>query len=204
MSGSTINNLFSEPARSWDILEQQQYRLNGHIEALPAAEFSARPLDTLTDELSERYSLNVPVLHEEGATASQEELDLDLGRRFVLGQPRVVRGLRISIAVPFIGDARLFELRPDTFEDLPAPRGVVVGHTVVFAIEGARLTAEEVRAAYDEWLVLVKRNLDAHRAKLGGFNERLRPSVATAINERIERLREHADIISKLGLLTAA
>ncbi len=204
MSGSYANDLFSEPARSWDILEQQRYRLSERIEALSAAELNARPLDIIADDLCQRYSLDVPVLHEEAATASQEELDLDLGRRFILGQPRIVRGLRVTIAVPFTGDRRLFDLRPDTYEDLRAPKGMVVGNAVVFAIEGARLTAEEVRADYDVWLELVRRNLEAHRARLGGFNEQLRLFVTTGINERIERLREHADLISRLGLQTAA
>ena len=95
-------------------------------------------------------------------------------------------------------------MRPDTYEDLPTPKGDVVGDTLQFTTEGAKLTAEEVRAEYDGWLLLVNRHLALHREKLGGFNARLRPLVEQAVTTRIERLREHADIINRLGLLTAA
>ncbi len=203
MSGYA-NELFTEPARSWDIIEQQQYRLSEHVGALTAADLNARPLEGLVDELCERYSLNVPVLREEAATASQQEVELELPRRFTLGQPRLTRGLRVTIAVPFTGDRRILDLRPDSYEELPTPKGLVVGDTVLFAAEGANLAAEEVRADYDGWLALVNRHLEIHREKLGGFNQSLRPYAIDAINARIERLREHADLISKLGLLTTA
>jgi hypothetical protein len=203
MSASYTTDLFSEPARSWDILEQQEYRLITHIERLTASALSSHPHDALINELADRFSLNVPVLHETGATASQEEVDLDLGRRFLLGQPRLVRGLRVTIAVPFSGDRRILDLRPDSYEDLPLPKGIVSGNTVLFSTEGEKLTAEDVRGAYDAWLALVNRHLSIHREKLGGFNERLRPLIASTIEARVATLREHADLIHQLGLQPA-
>ena len=202
MSGSYANDLFSEPARSWDILEQQEYRIDEHVQRLSAAELNARPIETIVDELCHRFSLDVPVLREQAATASYDEIDLDAPRRSVLGTPRPVRGLRITVAVPFIGDRRILDLRPDTYEDLPTPKGLVVGDAIHFTAEGERLTAEEVRAAYDDWLALVNRHLALHREKLGGFNGRLRNTVEDAVGARIERLREHADIVNRLGLMT--
>ncbi len=199
MSGSYTNDLFSEPARSWDILEQQEYRLNEQVEHLSAADLNAHSISAIIEGLGQRFSLNVPVLHEEAATATHQEIDLDPQRRSILGQPRYERGLRITVAVPFTGDRRIFDLRPDTYEDLPAPKGLVVGDTVNFTTEGARLTAQEVRAEYDAWLALVNRHLALHREKLGGFNERLHGTIEAALTARAERLREHADLVNSLG-----
>ena len=203
MSASVRPELFTEPARSWDILDQQRDHIAQSVDRLTASDLNARPTDSIVDEFCHRYALNIPVLHETAATARHEETDVVVGRR-PLGAARTVRGSRVSIAVPFTGDRKLFELRPDTYEDLPTPRGSLEGETVLFSTEGERLTAEEVRADFESWLRLINRHLDFHREKLGGFNESLRGTVTEAVEERIARLREHAELLSKLGLPIAA
>jgi hypothetical protein len=203
MSASVSHELFTEPARSWDITGQQADRVRDRVDTLTAADLNARPTESIVDELSRRYSLDIPVLNTQAATARHEEADIIVGRR-PFGGPRTVRGSRVTIGVPFEGDAKLFELRPDTYEDLPAVRGTVEGAHLLFTVEGEHLTAEEVRAAFESWLSLVNRHLELHREKLGGFNEGLHPLVTRAVEDRIARLRAHAELLRELGLPVAA
>ena len=198
---------FNEPARSWDVLAQQHDRLEDRIASLTEAELATRPLDAIADELCHRYSLNVPVLHEEAATARREEIVLDPNRnaprRFLAGRLAQTRGLRVTVTVPFTGDRRILELRPDTYENI-APNGELTDLAILFVAEGVKLDPELVRADYESWLGLVRRNLDLHRRKLGAFNESLRPMVMTALEERVTTLREHQEVVTRLGLPIAA
>ena len=111
---------FNEPARSWDVLAQQHDRLDDRIASLTDADLTTRPLESIADELTNRYSLNIPVLHEDAATARSEEIVFDPmrspTRRFLAGRPALTRGLRITVSVPYTGDRRILELRPDTYE----------------------------------------------------------------------------------------
>ena len=198
---------FSEPARSWDVLAQQHDRLDDRISSLSEAELAARPLDAIAGDLCERYSLNIPVLHEDAAVARREEVVLDPSRnaprRFLAGRLAQTRGLRITVTVPFTGDRRILELRPDTYENI-APQGELSDTAILFVAEGAKLDPDLVRADYESWLGLVRRNLELHRQKLGAFNDSLRPMIMTALEERVATLREHQEVVARLGLPLAA
>ena len=198
---------FNEPARSWDVLAQQHDRLDDRIASLTDADLTTRPLESIADELTNRYSLNIPVLHEDAATARSEEIVFDPmrspTRRFIAGRPALTRGLRITVSVPYTGDRRILELRPDTYESI-APVGELTDTAIVFIAEGAKLDPDLVRADYEAWLGLVRRNLELHRQKLGAFNQSLRPTIVTALEERVATLREHQEVVTRLGLPIAA
>lgn len=57
--------LFGDQATIHDVVEQQKRELQRVLEELPATAIATRSLDELTEELVERFRLDVPTLHRE-------------------------------------------------------------------------------------------------------------------------------------------
>ncbi|MGO9266528.1 MAG: toll/interleukin-1 receptor domain-containing protein [Candidatus Binataceae bacterium] len=188
----------------YDALEQRKAAVQQGIASLGREELASGIVDEIVAKVIGRYSLNVPILHEDQKHADREEVKLDVSqdqRRSIFdrSRPLEVDAMRITIWVPFDGDPEFFRLQPSTFTFNP-PRGEVVGHEVGFVFVDTNPTSQRINAEFDSWLASVKQYLSWHQQGMAKFNADLQGVARQAITARQQKLAATADLLAGLNI----
>lgn len=188
----------------FSVQEHQRQEILNEIARMDGNRLLNSNPDDLTAYFAEKYSINVPTLDKAGMQADQKEAQIDVSgdpRRMISNRSRpfYVPGTRITVWIPFDGDADLFKVRPNNYTMSP-PRGRVVDQTLEFALEGTNITADQARAEIDQWLNSVEQYLSWHRDGLRGFNEGIASLARDAIMKRRAKLLADQRLVESLGI----
>lgn len=194
---------------------QQATAMQDEIAGLDDDRLLNTNVDDLITYLVGKYSVDVPTLDVGGMEADPEEVQIDLSqppyRLFPMGeiqsQPNNVSGTRITVHVPFSGDATLFDVQVVVM-DIGLPfalkplRGYVLKHvqTLIFMHEGVDLKRDQVKAAIDDWLNEMKRYLELHKRTFGQFNASLATIAREVVNGRRTKLLGARNLVASLGI----
>src|SRR5437660_307271 len=162
------------------------------ITGYPANELLNTGTERLLDYFEEKYRAEIPELNEPGAVFDQQETQIDVrhdGMRAVTdrSRPALVAGTRYEFAVPFTGDAVLFNMRASTSSINP-PHAVVKDGHVLFTYERTDHNVEALKAGYERDLAAVKTGLGWVRKDAEGFNAALRGEAQQVIEARRARV----------------
>src|SRR6266853_645731 len=99
----STNYLFIR-ARVFDVLERQRFTLQDEVEHLAPAMLHSSPQEELLQLLSSKYKMEIPVLEEDKAQVSYQEVDVDVSQdpmRMILdrSKPFYIKGVQIVFSV---------------------------------------------------------------------------------------------------------
>ncbi|WP_456473780.1 hypothetical protein [Candidatus Pyrohabitans sp.] len=139
--------------------------------------------------LVSKYSLVSPIIHEDKIYV----YNLDRSR------PSYVRGVQVTIAVPFEGDAELFQYKPST-STYSSPRGKIVGQEIHLIYEMVEHDAEKLKQMYQQDLSKIERYLEWVRQDVMSFNNSLKAFVSQTVSQRKKKLLDDRDLVDSLGI----
>lgn len=161
--------------------------------------------EDLVKHLVGKYSLDAPVLNSDKKYIyNQPEVDIDVSRDshravFDRSEPSFVKGLSVTIAVPFTGDLTFFGYKPGTFTFNP-PRGEIVGNEVHLTYQQVEHNAEELSKEIDRKVRDIGKYLGWVKRDIEGFNSSLEPFIHELIKHRKAKRLKDLDLVSKLGI----
>jgi hypothetical protein len=196
--------LFYRNGELRNYLEKGKIEVKKEIESYESNYILNASEEELVRYLVNKYSLEPPVLNQDKKYVyDQSEADIDVSRdpmrAFFEDEPFHVKGISVTIAIPFDGDGNLFRYKPATYT-LNPPRGDVEEQEVHLIYERAEHDAEELNRTIkrdieriNEYLSWVKRDVEA-------FNKSLEPFIREAIKRREEKLLKDLDVVRKLDI----
>jgi len=161
--------------------------------------------EDLARYLVDKYSLDAPILDpEKKYVCNQAEVDIDVSQDrmravFDRSQPCYVKGISLTIAVPFSGDESLFQFRPNPFNYNP-PRGEVVNQEVHLIYRQIEHNPEELNKEIERRISDIQQYLGWVRKNIESFNKEIEPFVREAIRQRKQKIMKDLDLVSKLGI----
>jgi hypothetical protein len=153
----------------------------------------------------EKYTLVPPTLRrDEMYVESEGDAKIDVSRRFDYGffdreGPHFIEGSYVKIAVPFGGDADLFQFRASTFSTAP-PIGEVHRDTLQFTFQDVNLSSEQIKAQLNQTLNTIEQYLGWIRRDCEGWNGRVENVARQRIQDRKSQLLRQSNMVSALGL----
>ena len=191
-------NAFSLQADRRDSLQKE-------IAAYDADKLLNSNVNDLVKYFVKEFEFEIPVLLENEMTADQKE-----ARRDVSGDPRRiayhlnhgpvhVTGTEITIEVPFTGDARIFHIKPNTYNSVP-PNGTITNNTLIFKVWGDDMQPAGVRAALQAWIAHVRQYLQWLSASFASFNGSLDREALQAIEARRLKLLRNQNLVAGIGV----
>lgn len=182
------------------MIEHRKAQLKELARHLPASEIEA---EGIAERIIAPLLLEIPVLDEAAKYAESREIDVDVSgdpMRMVFdrSQPFYIKGTEITVAIPFTGDPKGFQIRPTTFTTNP-PFGRVEGHELrlVFRLmnPGVNMNAE-----VDRTITQVKQYLDWLRPSSEQMKRDLMQVAQSLISQRKQQASTHAQIAGGLGI----
>jgi len=200
-----IGLLFFQKRDLRDFLEHRKLELKREVEG-----YDANYLLNVTEEdfclyLISRYSLIPPKIYENKIYVyNQKEVDIEVSRdsmRDILdrSRPFYIKGVQITIAVPFEGDGELFQYKPSTYT-YNSPRGKIVGHEIHLIYEMDTHDAEKLKQMYQKELNRIKRYLKWVEHDVSNFNKELESFTRQIVSQRKQKLLDDTNLISSLGI----
>ncbi len=184
------------------VIEHQKQELKNAFQKVTNAELDADPVATAA-RLIEQFSINVPVLDEEKRYALTKETQVDVSddpRRFIRdrSRPFYIAGTEVRVAIPFHGDAGLFDVQPTSF-NLNPPFGEIRDHELhlVYQLTDAQF---DIEAAANRTIGQVKQYLQ----NLQGSAEQLKTDIQQLVNALIAKRKQergtHSQIVAGLKI----
>jgi len=157
--------------------------------------------DALTQYLVAKFAVEVPSLDRENLVAEQQERHVEVYNHWRSAMDRVP-GIAYDFVLPFEGEAAIFEMQPDIFDN-DTPNAVVSGSTLKFTISDRELSPEHVSERLEKLISSIERYLVWHRRLWSGLDEEIARTVRGEIDRRRERLlkqKQDAAVLAGLGI----
>jgi hypothetical protein len=185
-------------------LEQHANKARDAIASLSALQIEGDAGDSVVAELEKEYHVAPLVLLENGMAVEHEETKVDVSQDpmrtvFDRSRPCYNPGQRVRYAVPFEGDAMIWQCRPSTF-NLNPPRATVEGSELIFEFEVPNDEVSRTRQYFDSELSNVKQLIQSTAGDVEGHNQRLGQLIRDALARRREQLGQTAKQVESLGL----
>jgi len=161
--------------------------------------------EELVKYLIGKYFRQAPVLHDEDKyVISEEEADVDVSKDPMRGildrsRPFYIKGISITVAVPFDGDPNFFYYTPSTFTYGP-PHGDVVGQEIHLMYTRTEHDADELNKTISADINNIKKYLGWVRRDVDNFNKSIEPFIRDVIRNRKAKLQKDLDLVTKLGI----
>jgi hypothetical protein len=186
------------------LLEGQIHVMQDEVAKYPANELLNTGTERLLDYFQDKYSIELPVLHEDERRLRQTETQVDVRydpNRFVLdtSRPVLIPGTRYEIIVPFTGEEIFFHCKASTFSTMH-PVAEIKNGAVIFTYDRTDHNPDAIKAAYESDLSNVKKYLEWVVRDAGGFNGALRGQVREAIEARRKKLLADQGVAASLGI----
>lgn len=199
---SRQSHLFSE-IDMHGLLEAQKKALYNEVSILESNRLLNTSVDDLCDYLVEKYRLDPPVLLKDQAVADQKEAQIDVSGdsyRDIRDRsvPVHVPGTRVTLEVPFEGEADFFRVRPATFTSAP-PLADVRGNTLVLSVAGTDLKPEGIKSKFDRTLNEIRQYLGWITGDAQQLNDQLPALARQAVESRREKLLRDQSLVASIG-----
>lgn len=167
---------------------QEQRLLNTDVEALVAY-------------FLEKYEVVVPTLDRDEMEGTHHERQFEAYDQWDKCT-RMVPGEAYDFEVPFIGEAAVFRMRPNSF-DLSPPIAVVTGNKLRFTVAERTLAPDTVKQKVNALLDSIDQYLNWHRSMWSSYPDQLEREVRERIEARKTRLlqqKSSAAALTGLGI----
>ncbi len=197
--------LFSKKGELRDYFEERKLAIKKRIDSIKPNEFLNMSETDLIRYLISEYSLEGPVIREEEiCVQGQQEVDIDVSRdprRLILdrNQPAYVKGISITIALPFDGNGEFFHFQPSSFTMSP-PIGRIIDQEVHLTYQKVEHDSEKLKKEYTRDVDEIKRYVDWVNRDINTFNESLESFINKNVKQRKKKLQDALGVVSELGI----
>lgn len=201
--------LFSKNQLS-DFLHKRGESITSQVDAVGRDQFLNATVDTLVGHFTEALSVEPITLLTDEKTLDHEETQVD-----VSGDPRrvmpifeqgpvLIPGLRLTLIIPFKGEAHLLDLRPSSYV-MAFPRGRVGttaggGNELRLLYERPSDDMADLKGQINKDIELLQQFLSAQRRDIQSWNSSLPQQIRQAVEARRSRISSHDSTILSLGI----
>lgn len=188
-----------------DYFERVKLTAKKEIEGFDTNYFLNTSEEDLVRYLVDKYSLDPPILDpDKKYISNQSEVDIDVSQDRMRGifdrsQPFYVKGISVTITIPFSGDGTFFQYTPSSFTYNP-PRGEVIGQEVHLIYQQIEHNAEELGKEISRKISNIQQYLGWVKRDIDGFNSTLEPFIRDVIRQRKQKKMKDLDLVAKLGI----
>jgi len=200
----TSSALFCD-ANIRDLFESKKEALRNEIEKQGGNYLLNVSESDFVDYLVEKYSLTAPLMVEEKIYIHhRDEPDIEVKSDPMwaglddTGQ-KYEKGISITIAVPFEGDATLFNYRPSSFH-YSSPYGDIQGTEILLTLKKLDYKEDELKRDYKSRLEGIRENLEIIKKDVYDYNKSLRPFIIDIVRRRKAKLLKDAKLVASLEL----
>ena len=197
--------MFYQKGLLCDFLEQRKLELKKEVESYDSNYILNVSEEDFIRYLVSKYSLTSPKIYEDKIySCPTKEVDIDVSQdptRIISDKshPFYVKGIQITIALPFEGDEEVFQYRPSTFS-LNPPQGEIVGQEIHLIYEMVEHDAEKLNQMYQTELDKIKKYLEWAKDDVNNFNKDLESIVRRIVSQRKKKLLDDLNLVSALGI----
>lgn len=193
-----------------EVLRRSEKQVIEVVNQIPKEQFLHASEGTLLEHVVSELSIDPLEIYPERISLDHGEAPVDVSDDFLRGWPGgqgpiQVPGIRISISIPFTGDANLWKHRPSPFSS-NFPYGVVrrrssdKGELYLAFEQPSDESGENLQKEIQRQVQLLRGYLAWQRSQIEKCNSRLPELARTAIEARRKRLRQHEQIIELLDI----
>lgn len=190
------NYLFSTQDGA-NVMRAQISAAGAEADSLPEQRLLNTDIEALVAYFLDKYSVAIPTLDREGMEGSHHERQYaaydEWDKRTIM-----VPGEAYDFEVPFIGEAGIFHMQPNSYDTNP-PTAEIAGNKLKFTIAGRTLAPEAVQQQVNLLLDSVDRYLGWHRSMWGSYPDQLGREVRQRIEARSARLLQQKNSAAALA-----
>jgi hypothetical protein len=189
----------------FEFLEQLKGQLADELDRISPDTILATSEVDLCDALVRNYRLDCPLLdkramRQEDPTEVQVDVTHGPGRYpREQGRQYYAKGTRITVVVPFKGDARLFYPLPSRFGH-PVPHAQVSGSELRLVYESADPDSEALRREVNSDISNIEWYLEAVAEEVARYNQALPGVASSAVGKRREQALRHKGLVEGIGI----
>ncbi|MBV8686904.1 MAG: hypothetical protein JOZ90_11030 [Alphaproteobacteria bacterium] len=172
------------------------HNVQAEVDKLRDSEFAAKSDEELVALMVERCKSTPLELKLDQSQGGADPIRLNV--QDVFGDRAMVDGFRITKAIPFDGDAVLFELQPNQF-DLSPPRGEVRGDRVIVGMEVRASAAAEAERYINEQVADIQKYIGWQADAIAQHNAALPGAAMMAIQRRRANSDKASEIARRLS-----
>jgi hypothetical protein len=186
-------------------LQAQALKLVEEIEVAPEDHLLHIDEDEWVAALVDRWSVEAPVLHPEDMWVEPPaDIKVDVAHDWMRAvsdrsRPALIAGQRITVHIPFSGEADVFKLKASTFSTNP-PYGEVGNGELLDVIEHPSDSHVDYRAHAMNFVADVERYLTWSRNDIEVFNSGLEQMARQTIGNRRRRVQNTYDRLRESGI----
>ena len=196
--------LFSKEDLS-SLISTHGFRLKEEVEEWESNRILSTSEHDLVAYLVDKFSLDPPrLLRDQVYIERAGETKIDVSRRFeynLVGRqgPLHIPGSYVTVGIPFEGDAKLFSYKASS-RSTNTPYGRVSESSILLTYKDRKLDAQQMRSEIDSVAENIENHLEWIRNDCNQWNDRVPEIAKQCIRNRKQRLLEHSDMVSALGL----
>lgn len=153
----------------------------------------------------EKYALDPPILDAEKMSISPPadvEIDVSQDRMravFDRSRPCYVKGVTVTVSIPFSGDGDFFKFTPSSYTMNP-PRGEIAGQEVHLVYSQIDPNPDELGGEIKRKIADIQQYLGWVKRDIEGFNTQFEPFIRDVIRQRKQKKLKDLDLVAKLGI----
>ncbi len=200
-----LPHLFYESGSLSNFLDNQKSSLKKEVENTNSNELLNLSEDDFCKYLIDKYRLKCPEIKENEINISNtSEVDIDVSQdqlRFIRdrSQPFYLKGISITISIPFDGDSDLFNYQPSRFT-LNPPKGLVHGQELHLVYETLDHDDKKIKRIYENELKSIKQYLNLVKEAVASFNNELEGFSREVVKNRKNKILADLGLVNALGL----
>lgn len=186
-------------------LERRKLELKNKVESYDPNYILNMSEEDFCQYLISEYSLETPEIHGDKIYVyNQKEVNIDVSKdperdTFDISRPFYVKGIQVTISIPFDGDGELFQYKPSTFNFNP-PCGEIAGQEIHLIYEMVEHDKQKLKQMYQRELSEIKGYLECVKQDVESFNSSLESFVRQFVSKRKKKLLDDIGLVSSLGI----
>jgi hypothetical protein len=189
------NLLFYQKGNLHEFLTKRKLELEKEVENYDCNYILNVSEEDFYKYLISKYSLVPPVIHEDKIYVHNKEIDINISTTSKI----IVKGVQVTIVIPFEGDSVLFQYSPSTSTFNP-PHGEITDQKIHLIYKIIGHNAEELQQEYKHELIGIKEYIDWVKQDIINFNKSLNPFVKQFVSQRKKKLLDDIKLVSSLGI----
>ena len=188
-----------------DYFEEIKQAVKKEIEGFETNYLLNASEEDLVRYLANKYSLDPPILDTDKTSISPpKDIDIDVSQDpmravFDRDQPCYVKGVAVTVSIPFGGDGTFFRYTPSPYTMNP-PRGEVVDQEVQLKFQQIEHDSEELGREISRRTGDIKQYLGWVKGNIDNFNKDIEPFIRDALRQRKQKKMKDLDLVAKLGI----
>lgn len=194
-----------------EMLEARFGQIDGAVDNIPETQFLSTDDDRIIEHLLPEFEFDPIVLHEDSMKMEKGETDVDVRGRvdyvtYDNGRPCLIKGLRITVSIPYTGISELWYLKPNGWTTtcphgrVRPPRENALGYLDITIEEPSNTDPETYKKILENNLQGIRFYLQIQKTQIDQKNMELPDKLRQTIAKRRKRLEKHDSIVNALNI----